>query len=734
MKKMDYPAFWHYTTLDALNRLIPQGISPEIVITKELLDNACDAAEKYDGTVSISFESKRLKISNNGTITTTEIKKVTDFSRLISEKYSKKAYTRGQIGHGLKIAFMLAITEKDNIYINSGGYHHSISLIDRQSKDPRQVLKTDSSKCQPDNKTTIDVPIRNNGDKIKEYIYKYITLNPHIEFKFNSNIYYRATDLKKSDRADIFSYSEKTFKEFMKSYLAAGFSLKDFIEIFNVKKNKIQTILRANLKSVQKIFWVIYKFSKKLSPPVLGREAIAERMEEIWGGEIIDYKKLSLGNGVLEFALFGGDDYFAVCGINGSCLSDRLISIPYKSHGQDLLGPLVNVAADLKFTKPLFFSFYSTTPELQDSNKQTVVINNERVYKALKKLYKKHFDDRLSSKDWLLKKRSYKSMISDDPELASDAHDYNVNSVTYCFLLDCKEISEAMFEKYGPITLRQLYYQLVTKNIIKNSASSYSNFINHMVSGRENGLIEYELFEDRSRYTVFPQVVSAEIDPGYYARERLKESLAMPEIDLWEKQPYYVELWIEKDALFSLFEPIAKEKQIPLFPSRGYTSLTKIQEARNRFIEKINMGKKVIILCAGDLDPSGWDIYQNICNKFWDNKKISIERFALEPIQTSSLSPMPIKESDSRFKAFLEKHSEIEGAYELDAMDPDTLRQLTATNIEKYFNENLIPARKIKVWKQKFSNFKNSFFEKIHLRLTFSFFGFFKNSCYAFQT
>ena len=38
MKKMDYPAFWHYTTLDALNRLIPQGISPEIVITKELLD------------------------------------------------------------------------------------------------------------------------------------------------------------------------------------------------------------------------------------------------------------------------------------------------------------------------------------------------------------------------------------------------------------------------------------------------------------------------------------------------------------------------------------------------------------------------------------------------------------------------------------------------------------------------------------------------------------------------
>lgn len=81
---------------------------------------------------------------------------------------------------------------------------------------------------------------------------------------------------------------------------------------------------------------------------------------------------------------------------------------------------------------------------------------------------------------------------------------------------------------------------------------------------------------------------------------------------MWEFQDYYLELWIEKDALVRLFKDIAQKYQLLLFPSRGYTSLTKIHNAINRFEEKTHKGKKCVVLYFGDLDPSGWDIYRNI--------------------------------------------------------------------------------------------------------------------------
>jgi len=38
-----------------------------------------------------------------------------------------------------------------------------------------------------------------------------------------------------------------------------------------------------------------------------------------------------------------------------------------------------------------------------------------------------------------------------------------------------------------------------------------------------------------------------------------------------------------------------------------------------------------VLLYAGDLDPSGWGIYENICNKFSDDGDIELRRFALNP-------------------------------------------------------------------------------------------------------
>jgi hypothetical protein len=130
----------------------------------------------------------------------------------------KRAYIRGQIGHGLKIALMLAISEDHDIYVTSGGYHHVIKLVDRYAPDPGGVLEVISQRIPFEGTTTFDIPILEEADEIRDYVLRYIALNPHIDLVFNSARYEPRSLPRKSDKADIFSYELEDFNGFAKSY------------------------------------------------------------------------------------------------------------------------------------------------------------------------------------------------------------------------------------------------------------------------------------------------------------------------------------------------------------------------------------------------------------------------------------------------------------------------------------------------------------------------------------
>jgi len=49
------------------------------------------------------------------------------------------------------------------------------------------------------------------------------------------------------------------------------------------------------------------------------------------------------------------------------------------------------------------------------------------------------------------------------------------------------------------LTLRQLYYQLVSKGIIPNKASAYAKISSLMVKGRMAGYVDWDAIEDRLR-------------------------------------------------------------------------------------------------------------------------------------------------------------------------------------------------------------------------------------------
>ena len=63
-------------------------------------------------------------------------------------------------------------------------------------------------------------------------------------------------------------------------------------------------------------------------------------------------------------------------------------------------------------------------------------------------------------------------------------------------------IMDAMRD-YWPLTLRQIYYQLVVARIITNTRNEYKSLSGLLTKGRIKGLIPWEAMEDRSRSFLF---------------------------------------------------------------------------------------------------------------------------------------------------------------------------------------------------------------------------------------
>lgn len=62
------------------------------------------------------------------------------------------------------------------------------------------------------------------------------------------------------------------------------------------------------------------------------------------------------------------------------------------------------------------------------------------------------------------------------------------------------EIVNSYMERGMSITVRQVYYQCVTKKFIKNSQEEYKKIVDRIRDGRLSGLLDWEAIEDRTRY------------------------------------------------------------------------------------------------------------------------------------------------------------------------------------------------------------------------------------------
>ena len=253
-------------------------------------------------------------------------------------------------------------------------------------------------------------------------------------------------------------------------------------------------------------------------------------------------------------------------------------------------------------------------------------------------------------------------------------------------------VAEALevFKQYDTaLTLRQLYYRLVSKHLFSNTINSYKRLSRLMVKAREQRDVPINCLEDRSRR------ILGRGDTGYNSAEAfLKQRFASLQgswksfnMPRWEEQPVHIVVSLEKDALSRLVSEVANQYAVKTFPTRGYPSFTYVQSMAS-YIRNRLKGKPTVVLYFGDFDPSGVDIERDLTERLGKYRAgdFKVQRVALNKAQIEQyqLPPMPVKKSDARAEGFMEAYGDK--TVELDALEPNVLKYLVAQSISKHID------------------------------------------------
>lgn len=238
-------------------------------------------------------------------------------------------------------------------------------------------------------------------------------------------------------------------------------------------------------------------------------------------------------------------------------------------------------------------------------------------------------------------------------------------------------IANQIIEKYAAqgysLTIRQLYYQFVTWHGLPNTVRSYKNLVATMSDARLAGLTDWDAIEDRGRV---PQRNSQWDSP----KELLEGAANQYRLPRWEGQPYYAELWVEKQALAGVLEPLASKFHATLMVNKGYSSQTAMYEASKRLQDRISASGKGegFVFYIGDHDPSGMDMVRDITERLdmFGVTNVQVKKLALnmDQIRKFKPPPNPANVKDVRYEAYISQYGKK--SWEVDALNPETLVEL----------------------------------------------------------
>jgi len=252
------------------------------------------------------------------------------------------------------------------------------------------------------------------------------------------------------------------------------------------------------------------------------------------------------------------------------------------------------------------------------------------------------------------------------------------------------KIASEYYDDGHILSVRQMFYQFVSRNLCKNTPNEYDRIQRTIAKGRLWGMIDWLHFEDRGRNlkarSHYDSIVDI-LESAYHSYHK----------NLWVNQRVQPEIWTEKDALLGVCGDICHELDVPLLSMRGYNSYSEMWRAAQRFIEMRDNCKwqkqqqTPLIILLSDHDAAGIDMSRVVQEKlelFMGGRDFEFVRLGLtmEQVAKFGLPPNSAKvKRDSRVKAYIEEFGPH--SWELDALEPSTIIDLIRDEVLKHRDE-----------------------------------------------
>jgi hypothetical protein len=240
------------------------------------------------------------------------------------------------------------------------------------------------------------------------------------------------------------------------------------------------------------------------------------------------------------------------------------------------------------------------------------------------------------------------------------------------------------------MTLRQLYYQFVARDIIENSFNNYKRLSVIVDDARLGGMIDWDHIEDRTR--------EVRTHPSWgEPSDIIRSAASWYREDIWQGQDYRPEVWVEKAALLGVIEPVCKEYRVPYFATIGNCSQSEMHDAGQRFADQIADGLIPVVLHLADHDPGGIDMTGDIEDRLemFACEAIEVRRIALNMDQVELYRPPPnfTKDTDNHAAGYRERFGTDE-CWELDALSPTVIADLIRDELDGMIDDSLWQERK----------------------------------------
>ena len=269
-------------------------------------------------------------------------------------------------------------------------------------------------------------------------------------------------------------------------------------------------------------------------------------------------------------------------------------------------------------------------------------------------------------------------------------------------IADANRIIRDYLRQGFKLTLRQLYYQFIARDLLpeswidptynlkqglpmgtKNTMKNYKRLGDLINDGRLAGKIDWDAIEDRTR----------NLQSGAHwssPHSIVRACASQYAVEMWADQDAYVEVWVEKDALIGVLEGVCRELDVPYFACRGYTSQSEMWGAAQRLIDRESDGKETTIIHLGDHDPSGIDMSRDIQDRLdMFGSSATIQRIALtfDQVHEYDPPPNPAKTTDARYRSYADLYGDE--SWELDALEPSVIVDLIRQAVEAEIDHDL---------------------------------------------